>query len=363
MHFLEDALQRYINSGEIELEGELEFLVKKENEYQNDVKELKIKIPVNNDVKDYDFTGLNIERKDDKKLFSTKPVLDIPEGEIISATKLSVFHQCPVKYKLIYELGFSELFNRYNNWQKKFRRRKTYEFKPGEDRLISPEDEKPVTSDYANVKGMIIHSALEKGISQNSLNNFVKDELDKLLSYSSELAKLKDTLNKEIVNYLIDFYQSEEFKILNSFNHFHNELEVYLKEDDHFLYGIIDKLILNEGRLIIVDYKTDDIEENEIQERVDNYTTQLKFYAYIVRSLFKEVYDMQLRIVFLKHSTKAVVVELNEKESGQIKQEIQLFLDSVRKHNFKPNYNHCSKCSFSINYNTCIFDFSNSTKN
>ena len=187
--------------------------------------------------------------------------------------------------------------------------------------------------------------------------------VDKLLSYASELAKLKDTLNKEIVSYLIAFYQSEEFKFLNSFKHFHNELKVYLNEDDHFLYGIIDKLILDDDRLIIADYKTDDVEENEIQERADNYITQLKFYAYIVRSLFKEVIDIQLRIVFLKHPAKAVIVNLNEKESGQIKQEIKLFLDSVRKNNFKPNFSHCSSCSFSINYTTCISDFSNSTKN
>ena len=134
--------------------------------------------------------------------------MDIHEGEIISATKLSVFHQCQVKYKLIYDLGFSELFNRYNNWQKKSKKRKTYEFKPGEDKLASLEDEKLITSGYANVKGMIIHSALEKGISQINLSNFINHELDKLLSYSNELAKLKDSLNKEIVNYLIEYYQS-----------------------------------------------------------------------------------------------------------------------------------------------------------
>jgi len=363
MHFLEDGLQRNVNLSKIELEGELEFLTKKGNEYQNEVKKLTINIPVVNTINNYDFTELSARGKNDKKLFGTKPISDIPEGEIISATKLSVFHQCPVKYKLIYDLGFSELFNRYNNWQKKSAKRKTYEFKPGEDSLASPEDGKPVTSGYANVKGMIIHSALEKGISKSNLSNFVKGEIDKLLSYSSELAKLSDTLNKEIVNYLIKFYQSEEFKFLNSFTHFHNELEVYLNENDHFLYGIIDKLILDESSLIIVDYKTDDIEENEIENRADNYLTQLKFYAYIVRRLFKEVIDIQLRIVFLKHPAKVVIVDLNEKERERIKQKIELFLESVRKNNFKPNFNHCSSCSFSINCTTCVSDFSNSTKN
>ncbi len=229
--------------------------------------------------------------------------------------------------------------------------------------IISLEEEKPVTSGYADVKGMIIHSALEKQISQVNLNYFVKDELDKSLSYFNELAKLKDSLNKEIANYLIEFYQSEEFKYLISFKHFYNEFEAYLNEDDRFLYGIIDKLILDDGRLIIVDYKTDDIEENEINVRADNYITQLKFYAYIVRRLFKDVSSIQLRIVFLKHPTKAVIVNLSEKEGGRIKQEVKLFLDSVRKNNFKHNINHCSSCSFSINYNTCISDFSNATKN
>ncbi|RKY93984.1 MAG: hypothetical protein DRQ01_03445, partial [Ignavibacteriae bacterium] len=130
MHFLEDGLQRNVNLSKIELEGELEFLTKKGNEYQNEVKKLTINIPVVNTINNYDFTELSARGKNDKKLFGTKPISDIPEGEIISATKLSVFHQCPVKYKLIYDLGFSELFNRYNNWQKKSAKRKTYEFKP-----------------------------------------------------------------------------------------------------------------------------------------------------------------------------------------------------------------------------------------
>ncbi|MBT8387589.1 MAG: PD-(D/E)XK nuclease family protein, partial [Ignavibacteria bacterium] len=206
----------------------------------------------------------------------------------------------------------------------------------------------------------IIHSALEKQISQGNLINFVKNELDKLLSYSNEFANLKSAFNKEIVNYLIEFYKSKEFKYLNSFKYFYNELEVYLNEEDYYLYGIIDKLILDDGRLIIVDYKTDDIEENEIKERAEYYITQLKFYAYIVKRLFKDVIDIQLRIIFLKHPTKAVIINLSEKERGQIKQKIGLFLDCVRKNNFKPNSDHCSSCSFSINYTTCIYKNSDS---
>jgi CRISPR/Cas system-associated exonuclease Cas4 (RecB family) len=120
---------------------------------------------------------------------------------------------------------------------------------------------------------------------------------------------------------------------------------------------------LDNRRLIIVDYKTDDIDENEINERADNYITQLKLYAYIVKKLLKDVSSIQLRIIFLKHPTKVVIVNLSEKEGEQIKQEVKQFLDSVRKNNYKPNNNHCSSCSFSINYNTCISDFSNATKN
>ena len=95
---------------------------------------------------------------DDEKIFGTKPIFDLPEGEIISATKLAVFHQCPVKFKLIYDLGFSELFNRYNKWRKKSGKRIAFEFKPGEDRIASPEDEKSETYGYSDVKGIIIHS-------------------------------------------------------------------------------------------------------------------------------------------------------------------------------------------------------------
>ncbi len=53
MHLLEDGLQRNIDSNEIELQGELEFLIKKENKYQNETKKLKINIPVVNNIEDF----------------------------------------------------------------------------------------------------------------------------------------------------------------------------------------------------------------------------------------------------------------------------------------------------------------------
>lgn len=75
---------------------------------------------------------------------------------------------------------------------------------------------------------------------------------------------------------------------MSAFKNYKNEFEIYLKENDYFLYGIIDKLIIENDKAIIVDYKTDTIEEKEIQGKIENYINQLSFYSYIVSKLFQK---------------------------------------------------------------------------
>ena len=46
-----------------------------------------------------------------------------------------------------------------------------------------------------------------------------------------------------------------------------SEFEIYCEEGEHYLYGIIDKLIIETDKLIIVDYKTDNISQEQLISR------------------------------------------------------------------------------------------------
>jgi hypothetical protein len=74
-------------------------------------KQLSAVIPVIREL-NVEVTRTDIEKKELIEYTSDLNIIeDTQNGEIISATKYSVFKQCPVKYNLIYEYGFSELLD------------------------------------------------------------------------------------------------------------------------------------------------------------------------------------------------------------------------------------------------------------
>ncbi len=50
-------------------------------------------------------------------------------------------------------------------------------------------------------------------------------------------------LREDIITDLHKLYDSDEFRYINSYQDHQNEFEVYLKEGDYYLFGILDKLI------------------------------------------------------------------------------------------------------------------------
>ena len=74
-----------------------------------------------------------------------------------------------------------------------------------------------------------------------------------------------------------------------------------MSEKDYYLHGIIDKIIFDDNKILIYDYKTDDIEEKEIKKHSEYYLMQLKFYLYIASKLFSEFDIFEGSLVFVKH--------------------------------------------------------------
>ena len=97
------------------------------------------------------------------------------------------------------------------------------------------------------------------------------------------------------------FYSSKFYLLLNSYPEFYNEIEFYKREYDYFLYGIIDKMIIDGKRIIIVDYKSDNISNKNKNEKIDAYTNQLMFYAFIAASKYPKIEQFDLNICFLRN--------------------------------------------------------------
>src|SRR3990172_578739 len=104
-----------LNSESFKITSDLKLLKRKTEGFETVSEKVNVTIPVIKKIEEY-------KRSDNALVINKLPenleleeIRDLPEGEIISATKVSIFHQCPLKYKLTYEYGFSGLMNQIHN--------------------------------------------------------------------------------------------------------------------------------------------------------------------------------------------------------------------------------------------------------
>jgi ATP-dependent helicase/nuclease subunit A len=345
---INEGLNQDLAQQKIILQGELSFLQKENDVFTSDSRTIKSEIPV---VRSFEPSEKIIEEQrydiQNKKLFLT-PVEDYSKGEVISATRFSVFSACPLKYNLLYNYKLGDLIQR----SQRFRR--ISEFNVDEDynrnelssRLL---DDESAYGEYSKLRGQLIHYALRKNISPDKINSFIEERLkNNFTTGTSEL--LKD----EIIKELKMFYSSGEFKFINSFPDYRNEFEVYLKEEDFYLFGILDKLIIENEKLIIVDYKTDNIREDEIAASAEKYLPQLRFYAYIIFRIFNKNYSIEGRIIFIKHPGNPFVFKYDKATDDIIKSSLKEMIHSIRNNNYSVNLTACKDCVFSDDNSKCI---------
>ena len=121
-----------------------------------------------------------------------------------------------------------------------------------------------------------------------------------------------------------------------------------------YLFGIIDRIIFDDNRTIIIDYKTDDITESEIESRASKYLPQLKFYAYIIQRLLKNRFEIKGKVIFIKHPDKPVLFEYDSISDRTVDSGIQYMISSIRSNNYSVNMESCKDCLFADENKRCI---------
>ena len=129
-------------------------------------------------------------------------------------------------------------------------------------------------------------------------------------------------INARLKTDLKNIHQSNTWKKITQYPDYKNEFEIYVREKDYYLHGIIDKIIFDEKKILIYDYKTDDIEKKEIKKHAEYYLMQLKFYIYIASRLFSEFDTFEGSLVFVKHPADIVTINYNKNEIKNLEKEI-----------------------------------------
>lgn len=318
--------------------GGLKFL----QDANTDVEEsLQVRIPINDSVDLQEIPEPDKNQEKGKQIILSQQIDDYAKREIISASKVAVFSQCKRKYELTYEFGYSKLFMKFydliNN----------YEFHAKEE---------DSAGSLSAVKGRVIHKVLEEEIAPERISEFIPKYINEETGDLIVTEEDKNNLLKIISTDLEKYYESESYKYIKEFSEYYNEFEVYSKEGENYLYGIIDKLIFADDKAAIVDYKTDDIEKDEINERGEIYLPQLQFYAYLISKLYPEKRKFEVRLIFIKHPEKNFVKEYSVEEITEFKNVIDNYVTSIKNKTFEENRKHCHKCYFFLNKKMCIYD-------
>lgn len=331
---------------------------------QNGNREIKAAKPVEFDVKVVKQISHAENFKREKKPSSENynvnlsKIFDVQKEEIISASKVAIYNQCPTKYLLTYEYGYNELYDAYKKQKfENHQQKSNYEYEtlePG-DNLQPTVTNGNYTANVisAETKGKLIHSILEKDLPVEGIEPFLlKYFSTQKLEQSQELIKNFQTM---LINELTNFYSSETYTKLKQQNDYKNEFQVYLKEKDFYLFGIIDKVIFSDQTITIVDYKTDNVPVEELQGRAQDYFLQLIFYAFILKKLFPEKEGISLQIIFTKFPDELFTHQVTDSELIQLESFVIKMTDKIRKKEFSRSLHHCKQCHFADNRNSCIF--------
>ena len=260
------------------------------------------------------------------------------KNEIVSASKVSLFLQCPRKYQLTYELGYFEVVKQYKDVS-----RKDYETERDDFNDKENLDEINIA---ANIGGKIIHSVMEKNVSYKNLET----EVSRLIEHENELqnrAKAdKENIKNEIVKLLNHFYSTKVYAELQNYTNYYNELEIYISKNDYFLYGIIDKLIIEKNKLIIVDYKTDKLDSTNFEIKKESYFNQLMFYAYLLKEQYPKVENFELWLVFVRGNENKNVKKITRKDIENFGETINSCVQDIRAKKFDKKTKGCEHCQY-----------------
>ena len=239
----------------------------------------------------------------------------------LSFTALENYNNCPFRYKLANQIGFS------------------------------------VTEKQEIDEGIFVHKALEF-INKKIINNdnvFIgNDEVTKTITElfkksSEELleedpAEYQKQLN-EIINNVIHYYENygKDIKILDS------EYPFYLKDQHYSLKGVVDLIYEVDGKLGIIDYKNTRLEF----KYKDKFKKQLHLYVLALRDQNQEYEGKEiseLKVYTIK-SKKMLEFEIDEEYINKLELELEDVASSIHKGDFKSSK--CDDCKYCHYKNIC----------
>lgn len=317
-----------LKPGQVVINSVLTFSTEKENKITREIKDYKLKINIIGKVNEQNDIR-HSDKEDDAKESKVQIFIDEIKSQIhddiITATQLNAFAQCPRKYFLKYVIGY--------NPKKLFSQEDSYD----EELLTGLEI------------GKIYHEIFER------LETLRIEEVEQILSdiLSSFPENERNEIYRIVRSKLRELLQNELFKEIFSVQNNLREFEISLKFENQILLGIIDRINIHENKITIIDYKSDTVLPDRENEKISEYLGQMEFYILLVSKYFHNVDSIELILFFINLPEKSFCKAFSKEEIKSIELKFRDLLESLEASNFEKNLNHCHKCEY-FNQNDCI---------
>lgn len=239
----------------------------------------------------------------------------------LSFTALENYNNCPFRYKLANQIGFS------------------------------------VSEKQEIDEGIFVHKALEiinKEIINNN-NDYIGDEkvikiITDLFAKSNENLKEEDPVEyekqlNEIIENVIYYFNNygKDIKVLDS------EYPFYLKDQHYALKGVVDLIYEVDGNLGIIDYKNTKMEG----KYKDKFKKQLQLYVLALRDQNQEYEGKEISKlqVYAIKSKKMLDIEIDEAYIDKLKAELERVAQNIHKGEFESCK--CEDCKYCVYKNIC----------
>ena len=286
-------------------------------------------IEIENDTKDFeinDWNNLKEWEKINPKIKEIKVTNDKYKNEL-SVTGLLEYSRCPRLYYLRYIKNIPTIDILQNH---------SFDNKKSTNSNLDP-----------LTKGIFVHRLYElSGLNDkpNDYFNQVKDELN--------VIEIDEKSKDELINLVQSFqkrenkYLSDKAKLLKTFN----EKQFTLNYENFYLKGMIDNIYQYEdGDIEIIDFKTNNINKDEVNEVSKEYKLQLEAYVLAVYKLFDKT-PIKYRIEYLIPEVNYSKI-LKKEDIFNVEENIKSIANKISKSNYKEDFpvsteNDCKYCIY-----------------
>lgn len=263
---------------------------------------------------------------DEPRRVMIQPIPPKEGGEIFSATKIRTYAECPSKYFLRYVAGLPistvRLFND----------------------LFDDDDDAEIPRD---LRGRAFHYVMQyidrlwvdRDLLVEEVRRFVRRDSTTVLSEPSiEIASLIESVLGVVRSH---FWQ----EVQRGTDH-HAEFTVMTKLGADILLGTMDRVYRGiDGVWSVVDFKTDSLAHESIEQKANRYETQLKFYALLVSKYFASC-TVRASLLFSEKPEQPVQWMYQEADLQHFEQEVASTISHIRSGDFRRVGAPCSSCPF-----------------